>query len=127
METKPTGSESSEDVGTPWADKWNEVKATITQEVVEPIQKALGAPWETMWGGTRKVAPKAAVAPPSASTSLSGDWDAINKNYAQGQGDRNKAQLEILNNELANEKDPKNIPIRKREIARVTKMMNGGG
>mgnify|MGYP001563716115 CR=1 FL=1 len=123
MEFKATGNSSSE-VGTPWADTWNDVKASVgktVEAVVEPVKQAVEGPWTRMWGGTREAPKKAPVAPPSGSTSLSGDWDAINKNYSQGQPERDKAQLEILNTELLNEKDPANIKILKREIARAIK------
>lgn len=60
METSQAGNASpSEEVGTPWLDKWNDVKATVEKAVVEPIKQAAKAPWEMVWGVDKKAPPKA--------------------------------------------------------------------
>lgn len=52
-------------------------------------------------------------------TDTSGGWGAINASFKAGEPARNNARLGVLNAELANETDPEQIAIRKREIGRL--------
>lgn len=56
----------------------------------------------------------------------SGSWADINQKYKATQGAREATRLDLLNTELANEKDPKRIEILKREVARAIKEKTNG-
>jgi hypothetical protein len=76
-------------------------------------------PWEKRWSEPTPP-PQPKQVKQKVSAVASGDWGAINQQYAQGRGQREADQLHLLKTELAREKDPKNRESLKREIGRVT-------
>lgn len=127
--TEATGSQNQnpQPNKAPWEQAWNDVKnglsiigEAMSDTFIPKTPPDMPSPWERMWGSD-KPKEKPAVAAPKQAATTDGSWDEINKKYAQGQGDRDKAQLAILQSELANETNPKNIASLKREIARVGK------
>lgn len=124
--TEATGSQSQNQPPSkaPWEQAWNDVKdglsvigESMSSTFIPKSPPGTPSPWERMWGSdkpptqARKTEPRQAAAPDN--------WDDINKRYAQGKGERDAAQLVILQNELASVKDPKHKAILQREIARV--------
>lgn len=88
---------------------------------------AVGKPWEIALEASRSVPVTSRAPAPSTptKTKLDAGWEAINASYSQGQPSRNQAQLDVLREELAKEKDAKNIESLKREIKRAEASVKG--
>lgn len=110
--------------------------------VGEGLSKAVKKPWEearemmsnammATETAVKKLMPweKAQQAAPAAArpSSLEQGWDVINQRVRNQQRGRDAKRLEILQQELADEKNPKTAEIIKREIARTEKLLKGKG
>lgn len=126
IEIEATGSQNPNPSNNPWDRDWNDTPKdkpldTEATATVAPVVATSSGPWERMWGSTAipntpKTVPKA---PTSSKQPQSAEWDQINTRYAQMTDTRNQNQLEILEQELAKETNPKFIASLKREISRV--------
>lgn len=128
--TEATGSQNpSPPASEPWKKVWNDVTtavADVGSTVKQAVTPSQGNPWDKEWSSaTPPAKPRTVASKPSVEATSSGTWDEINKKYAQGQPERDKAQLHTLQAELAKEKDPKNIASLQREISRVTANIKG--
>jgi hypothetical protein len=99
----------------PWERTWNTIAGT-TEEAKAIVKKAVtpekGFPWERDWSAKEKP-----QKPRVATTE--GSWDDINKKYAAGHDEREKARLILLESELAGTHHQPTREALKREIKRV--------
>lgn len=125
--TEATGSQSQPSKA-PWEQAWNDVKTVVTDvgnTVKQAVTPSQGSPWERVWSSPTPPEKARTVASKPSPAVTSGTWDEINKKYAQGKPERDKAQLLTLQAELAKEKNPKNIAALQREISRVLENSKG--
>ncbi len=97
---------------------WEEAQGQAIK-LVEGVKKATAKlfPWEQ----AAKVQPMQPTSSP-----LDSGWDKINASYAQGKGQRDKTQLEILKTELANAKSSSDRKALETEIKNVEKGLKNG-